>query len=213
MDLPSFIVTIVFVTASGALAPGPLFFAAISHGTRSGARGGLAFSIGHTLVEFPLVIMLALGLLIVAREPTVKVSIGVVGGLALLIFGAVQIRDCLKSKFNAPKSSGIASRNPLVVGLTFTGLNPFFILWWLTVGGDLILDSLAFAWLSGVILMYFSHVWMDYAWLIAVAHFARIGTNVVGTRWYRTILILFGPALVCFGLLGLYEAYLSLSIQ
>jgi len=210
MDMLSFILTIIFVTASGALAPGPLFFAAISHGTKSGARGGLAFSIGHTLVEFPLVVILALGLLIVAREPAVKVSIGVVGGLALLVFGAMQIRDCLKFRFNPPKSSGIASRNPLLVGLTFTGLNPFFILWWLTVGGNLILDSLAIAWVPGVILMYVSHVWMDYAWLTAVAHFARVGTNVVGTRWYRIVMILFGPALICFGLLGLYQAYLSL---
>ncbi|KPV64101.1 MAG: LysE type translocator [Candidatus Bathyarchaeota archaeon BA2] len=211
MEILSFIATIIFVTASGALAPGPLFFAAISHGAKSGARGGLAFSIGHTLVEFPLVVILALGLLIVAREPAVQVSIGVVGGLALLVFGAMQIRDCFKFRFNQPRSSGIASRNPLLVGLTFTGLNPFFILWWLTVGGDLILDSLTIAWLPGVILMYVSHVWMDYAWLTAVAHFARVGTNVVGTKWYRIVMILFGPALICFGLLGLYQAHLSLS--
>jgi len=60
MELLNFIVTVVLVTASGALAPGPLFFATVSHGTRSGAKGGLAFSIGHTLVEFPLVLLLAL---------------------------------------------------------------------------------------------------------------------------------------------------------
>jgi threonine/homoserine/homoserine lactone efflux protein len=62
MDIVTFIITIIVVTASGALAPGPLFFANLAHGTKSGPKGGLAFSIGHTLVEFSLVILLALTL-------------------------------------------------------------------------------------------------------------------------------------------------------
>ncbi|UCE44460.1 MAG: LysE family transporter, partial [Candidatus Bathyarchaeota archaeon] len=83
MELLDFIATVVLVTASGALAPGPLFFAAVSHGTKSGARGGLAFSIGHTLVELPLVLLLAFvfGKVAsqVAGEPAVKISTGIAG--------------------------------------------------------------------------------------------------------------------------------------
>jgi len=98
MELLEFIATVVLVTASGALAPGPLFFATVSHGTKSGAKGGLAFSIGHTLVEFPLVLLLALvfGEIAseVAGEPAVKVSTGVVGGLFLLIFGLKLLKPC-----------------------------------------------------------------------------------------------------------------------
>ena len=104
MDLPDFILTVVLVTASGALAPGPLFFAAVSHGTKSGAKGGLAFSIGHTLVELPLVLILALVLGEVASqlagEPAVKLSTGIAGGLVLLIFGAMQIRHFLKKTYS-----------------------------------------------------------------------------------------------------------------
>jgi len=216
MEMLNFIATVVFWSATGALSPGPLFFAAISHGPGSGARGGLALSIGHTLVEFPLVILLALGLLAVASEPVVKLLTGVVGGLALLLFGAFQIRDSFFPRLGASRSGGIPSWNPLLIGLVFTGLNPFFVVWWFTVGLDkLVLPSLSllvFASLVGVIVMYVCHVWMDYAWLTAVAHFARVGTNVAGTKWYRILMMLFGPALVCFGLLGLYQAYLALII-
>jgi len=200
MNALNFVATIVLVTASGVLAPGPLFFASISHGTRVGARSGLMFSIGHTLVEFTLVMLLAAGLLTVASEPTVKLAVGVAGGIALLAFGTIQIRDSLTSKFGEPKSGGVASRNLLLIGLAFTGLNPFFIVWWLTVGAKLILMSLEFAALAGVVFMYICHVWMDYAWLTAVAHFAKVGTSVVGFKWYRLIMAVFGGVLIYFGL-------------
>jgi len=203
MELLTFIATVVLVTASGALAPGPLFFATVSHGTRSGAKGGLAFSIGHTLVEFPLVLLLALvfGELAteIAGEPIVRLSTGIAGGLFLLIFGAMQIRHFLTSESATPDSSGITSRNPLLLGLVLTGLNPYFIVWWLAVGSKLVVDALAFASLLGVLLMYISHVWMDYAWLTAVAHLAHVGMKIAGTRWYRAAMTVFGAVLMYFG--------------
>jgi len=200
MNALNFVATVVLVTASGALAPGPLFFATISQGTKSGAKSGLVFSVAHTIVEFTLVMLLAGGLLTVANRPTVKLTVGVAGGIVLLVFGAMQIRDSLASKFGAPKSGGVASRNLLLIGLAFTGLNPFFIIWWLTVGAELILKSLEFAALAGVVVMYICHVWMDYVWLTAVAHFAKMGTNVIRFKWYRLVMAVFGAVLVYFGL-------------
>ena len=200
MDALNFVATVILVTASGALAPGPLFFVTISHGSRSGAKSGLVFSVAHTLIEFTLVMLLACGLLTVANEPTVKLVVGVAGGIVLLVFGAMQIRESLLSKFGEPTSERAASRNLLLIGLTFTGLNPFFIVWWLTVGAQLIIMSLEFASLAGIVLMYVCHVWMDYVWLTAVAHFAKMGTNVMGFKWYRLMLVAFGAILIYFGL-------------
>jgi len=207
MDALSFIASVIVITASGALAPGPLFFAAISHGTKSGAKGGLLFSIGHTLVEFPLVIVLALGLLAAANPQDIKLFTGVVGGLALLAFGVLQIHDSLKSRPDKPSSVGIYSRNPLLLGVVFTGLNPYFIVWWLTVGGKIIQDALIFGAFAGVVLMYVSHVWMDYAWLTGVAYLARVGTNVLGSKAYRAIMALFGFILIYFGLTFLLSVF------
>ena len=206
MGLLSFVTTVVIVTASGVLAPGPLFFAAVTHGTRSGARGGLAFSIGHTLVEFPLVLLLALGLLTVVDQPAVKLITGVAGGLALLTFGALQIRDTLTKKAGQATLRGITSRSPLLIGLLFTGLNPYFVVWWLTVGGELIRRALMFASIAGVVIMFLSHIWMDYAWLTAIAHLAKTGTNILGTKEYKALMILFGAALIYFGINFLISA-------
>jgi len=200
MDLLSFVTTVIIVTASGALTPGPLFFATVAHGAKLGAKGGLAFSIGHTLVELPLVLLLSVGLLTVADQPIIKLITGVAGGLALLTFGAFLIWDTLVKKGNKITLRGIASRSPLLVGLLFTGLNPYFIVWWLTVGGELIRRGLMFASLGGVIIMFLSHIWMDYAWLILIAYLAKKGTSILGNKGYKALMILFGAAFVYFGI-------------
>ncbi|MGD0175846.1 MAG: LysE family transporter [Candidatus Bathyarchaeia archaeon] len=203
MDLFGFIATVIVVTASGALAPGPLFFGLLMHGSKEGARAGFSAAIGHTLVEFPLVLALALGLLAAASQPMVKGVIGVVGGAGLIGFGVLQVYETLKSK---PSSAGIpyakARKLPassLVLGLALTGLNPYFILWWLTIGSVLIVQALAFAALVGVLVMYVSHVWMDYAVLTMIAHLGKKGKAVVGSRGYKVVLIIFGLILIYYG--------------
>ncbi|MDH5595559.1 MAG: LysE family translocator [Candidatus Bathyarchaeota archaeon] len=206
MDVLNFVATIVLVTASGALAPGPLFFAAISHGAKLGARGGLAFAVGHTLFEFPLIVLIALGLNNIVSEPAVKLSTGVIGGLALIVFGVMQIHNCLTSRFGVTKSRATMFQNPILIGLGFTGLNPFFVVWWFTAGLKLIDDSSTFLGLLGVLFMYICHVWMDYAWLTAVAHSARVGINMIGARWYRAMMVFFGVVLICFGTIFLVSA-------
>jgi len=210
MDALNFVATVILVTASGVLAPGPLFFATISHGARLGAKSGLVFSIAHTLIEFTLVMILAFGLLTVGNEPTVKLIIGVAGGVVLLVFGAMQIRDSMASKSGETKSVRVKTRRLLLMGLAYTGLNPFFIVWWLTVGANLILLALEFASLPGVVFMYVCHVWMDYVWLTSVAYFSKRGAKFVGHKWYRVIVALLGGVLIYFGLTFLVDS-LSLS--
>jgi threonine/homoserine/homoserine lactone efflux protein len=202
----TFIVTVVFVTASGALAPGPTFFANITEGAKSGAKSGLAFSVGHTVLEFTLVILLALTLQTVSNEPLIKLVVGAAGGVALLGFGFFQIREGATLKQNIQKKENMPSRNPLLLGLIFTGLNPYFIIWWLTAGMPLIENALAIASFAGVFMMYTSHVWMDYAWLTSTAYLAKKGTNLTGRKGYRILMIIFGLILVFFGLYFLMTA-------
>ena len=200
MDLFSFVVTVIILTASGALAPGPLFFATITHGTKHGAKSGLIFSIAHTVVEFLLIMLLALGLLTVASEPIVKMVIGLIGGIVLIAFGTIQIRNSIISNPEDLKKPKASYRHLFILGLAFTGLNPYFILWWLTVGAQLIIIALEFAALIGVLFMFICHVWMDYVWLTGTAYFAKKGTNIMGLKWYKPLLIVFGVILIYFGI-------------
>jgi threonine/homoserine/homoserine lactone efflux protein len=201
MDLADFIITVIVVTASGALAPGPLFFGLLMHGSKEGARAGFSCAIGHMLVELPLVLALSLGLLAAASQPTIKSVIGLVGGIGLICFGAVQIYDTLKNKpeFGDAPQIGNIPASSLILGLALTALNPYFILWWLTIGSVLIVQALAFAAITGVLIMYLAHVWMDYAYLTTIAHLGKKGRNIIGSRYYKLALIAFGLILIYYG--------------
>lgn len=198
MDILSFIVTVVLLTASGALAPGPLFFQTISQGAKTGARSGLIFSLAHTLVEFSLIMLLAFGLLVVKDERPIRDIIGVLGGIILLIFGIYQILSAFRTT-KVKQQETTSSSRLFIIGMLFTGLNPYFIIWWLTVGSNLILLALEFAALAGVVFMFVCHVWMDYVWLTGVAYFSKRGVNALGSKWYRVLLGMFGFILIYFG--------------
>lgn len=199
MNPLNFAVTVVLISVSGALYPGPLFFVTISHGVKSGTKSGIIFSIAHSLVEFTLVMLLALGLLSVANEPTAMLVVGVAGGVALIVFGAIQIRGSFSYKADEPKAGRGATRSLLLVGLALTGLNPYFIVWWLTIGANLIFIALEFASLAGVVFMYVCHVWVDYVWLILVAALAKRGAKILRFKWYRVLMAVFGLVLIYFG--------------
>ena len=207
MDIFSFIATIVILTFSGALAPGPLFFVTVTHGAKTGTKTGIIFSISHTVIEFTLVMVLAMGILTVANEPTIRFAIGTAGGVALIVFGLIQIGTTLnQTEQTDPNQS--SNKNLFLLGLALTGLNPYFIIWWLTIGANLILLSLEFAGLLGVLLMYLCHVWVDYAWLTLVAGFAKKGAKLLQFKWYRLMIAVFGAVLIYFGATFLLDALL-----
>jgi threonine/homoserine/homoserine lactone efflux protein len=90
-------------------------------------------------------------------------------------------------------------------GVIFTSLNPFFVLWWFTVGSALISQALLLGALEGVVLMCASHIWMDYAWLGGTAAVAGRGKLLLG-RWFRALLIIFGIAMASFGITFIVSA-------
>ena len=206
MNPLNFAATVIILSASGALAPGPLFFVTVSHGIKSGTKSGILFSIAHSLVEFALVMLLALGLLSVANVPAVRLAVGVAGGAALIVFGAMQIRSSFSYKPEETKTGQSATRNLFLIGLALTGLNPYFIVWWLTVGANLIFISLEFAGLAGVVFMFVCHVWVDYAWLILVSGFAKRSSKILRFKWYRILMAIFGLVLIYFGISFLIDS-------
>lgn len=205
MDPLTFAATVIILSASGALAPGPMFFVTITHGTRNGTKTGIVFAIAHSIIEFTLVMLLALGLLSVANEPTVRFAVGAAGGAALVVFGAMQIRSSLHET-DQTNTSTRTTRNLFLLGLALTGLNPYFIVWWLSIGANLILISLEFAGLAGVVFMYVCHVWVDYAWLTLVSGFAKRGAKILKKKWYRAMIAVFGVVLIYFGLSFVVDA-------
>ncbi len=205
-----FLIGVIIITISGALAPGPLLFTNLTNAPRWGWKGGIWLSVGHTFIELPLILLIAAGLNFFINNTLLQLITASLGGIVLLIFGILQINDAMKmtqSKSNSELNTSTTPRHPLITGLIFSGLNPFFLIWWLTVGTNLVIEALLLAAFAGVIIMFLSHVWMDYVWLAGTAWLVNKGTNITGSKGYQVLVILFSIALIYFGITFLWKAY------
>ena len=190
MNMLDFGIEVIALSASGVLAPGPLFFANLVYGTRHDKWSGIKVAFGHTAVELPLIIVLAAGLFTLDSAKKYASVIGLVGGIAILAFAGLQIATILKEKrgYDMPTLAG--SKGPFIMGVALSALNPFFILWWFTVGLKLISDSAVFGVIMGVVILFALHIWMDYAWLASTAYLASKGAFALKSRRYYPILFL-----------------------
>ena len=200
MELGELFLEVVGVSASGVLAPGPLFIANLLQGARQGSKAGLKMAYGHTFVEFPLIALLAVG--IVSSFTLLNShldTIGLVGGVAILGFAAFQVLSLSQIKDN-PTLAGSKGRGPFVTGIVLTALNPFFLVWWLTVGLKVIADSLTFGVVAGIILVFGFHIWMDYVWLTGSAYLSSRGASLLKSKYYVLLVLGLTGVLVYFGL-------------
>jgi threonine/homoserine/homoserine lactone efflux protein len=206
---------VILVSTSGVFSPGPLFFVNLFYGSKYGSLMGIKIAIGHTFVEFPLLVLLFYG---VSKFSAVSVSdsdilkiIGIVGGVFMIFFSFMQIYPVIKNKSLETNNqySKYAVKNAILVGMIFTGLNPFFLVWWSTIGLKLVSDSVNnFGYLNGIILLFFSHIWMDYFWLWITSFMSSKGRSIVKEKVYRFLLLFFSTVIGIFGLYLLVNAFL-----
>jgi len=220
-ELLSFFFLIVAISASGALSPGPLLFATIDSALRDGGRVGWLIALGHTLFELPLVLAIALGVWSLIEIPLVKLIIGVLGSAALIGFGAAGIRSSMKKlrglEIESAKSPKTSSRfkgswplRSIMIGLLFTGLNPYFLIWWFTIGLTLIAEAIRLASILGVFIMYVFHVWLDYACLGLVSHATAIGCKPLKPKHLNMVSLTLSSMLILIGFWILYSTITSL---
>lgn len=200
MDFISWILEVQTITASGALSPGPLTVATASSGVKAGWKSGFLAAVGHMVVEFPLVLLITFGALsILSRE--IKSLLSFLGGIMLLFFAFLQFRSLRNVKLK-PTST---TKSSFFTGSLLTAFNPYFIIWWLTVGTKLIIDSVSLFSLQGVFFMYLLHVWMDFAWLTFVAYMFYKGSKI-NESILKIVLLLLGCLMVYFGIKFMYDA-------
>ncbi len=161
---------------------------------------------GHTIVELPLVILLGIGVFSVETLPEFRTVISILGAVTIFVFAGLQIRTVFK---NNAVCSGTSPRDPLVTGIVFSALNPFFIIWWLTIGFKLISDAMLIWAFGGVLIMFALHIWMDFAWLGAVSLLASRGRNILSNRNYKIVMIGLSVMLIYFGITFLKGVDLS----
>ncbi len=193
MDFIYFASMVIFLSLSGVLAPGPLFAVTLSEGKKN-KFAGIKISVGHATVELPIIISLAfLGMsfdLGIGKD-----MIALIGGILLLYLAYSEI----KSDKSEIKIKGVIS------GILMSALNPYFIIWWLTVGFSLVLKSIEFG-LIGLISLIILHESCDFGWLGFVSAFSN---RLSGYKNFSKALSYVSAIILAF--FGIYFIYTSTS--
>ena len=197
----TFLLTATAISLSGVLAPGPMTAATLAAGTRS-RHAGAIIALGHGAIEFPLMLLIIAGAGRVFELEPVKLGIGLAGGLFLLLMG-LQLLMAARNATGDPQVSN--GRHPFVTGIILSGGNPYFLIWWATVGLALAtqaveLGILAFALFALV------HWLCDLVWLEALSWASHQGTKILGGRLQQIVLVICGVMLLGFGGKFLYDA-------
>jgi threonine/homoserine/homoserine lactone efflux protein len=202
VEILEFAVLVIVISASGVMAPGPLFAAAISYGLREGKRAGFKMAIGHTIVELPLVILLGIGVFSLESFPEFRTIISILGAITLFVFAIIQIKTIFGKKeliLSKPK------QGPLITGIIFSALNPFFIIWWLAIGFKLISDAMIMWSFAGILIVFVLHIWMDFAWLGTVSFLSSKSSKILSNKNYKILMIGLSLMLVYFGITFLVD--------
>jgi threonine/homoserine/homoserine lactone efflux protein len=157
-DFYLFMLSVVAISLSGVMSPGPLF--AVTIAKASGDRkAGPLISLGHGIVEFPLMFLIYFGLNWVFTLTAVQKTISLVGG-SVMIFMGVQM---LRTRKESVEQSSMLRHGPLVSAILATGANPYFILWWATIGAALVTNAALFG-LVGFLIFAMTHWSCDLLW-------------------------------------------------
>ncbi|MCH8027946.1 MAG: LysE family transporter [candidate division Zixibacteria bacterium] len=201
MDLGWVFFNSFLVGFSGAMMPGPLLVVGISETPRHGWRTGLIISVGHAIAEIGVVLVLMLGIATFAKDEVVSQVIGIVGGTALILMGLAMGRDILKNRvsYDSIDSSQKSSRRLLAgKGISATLSNPFWFVWWGTVGLSLLVDSQRLG-IEGPIVFYFGHILSDFVWYTAVSIILWSGRKLFVGKVLKSLILACAAFLVYLG--------------
>jgi threonine/homoserine/homoserine lactone efflux protein len=183
-----------FIGLTGALAPGPTLVATINASIAGNWTTGLKVTLGHVIVELFLVILILMGLMTFASAYTTAIS--GIGGLALVVFGVITIMGSRKASLSNPAFQTVA--NPYLAGLVTSAANPYFWIWWLSIGSAMVIAGLEGG-LFLVAALMLGHWSADTLWLTLVASGISTGRRIFSDTTYRKIITLCGIFLILFG--------------
>ncbi|MFH1699095.1 MAG: LysE family transporter [Candidatus Zixiibacteriota bacterium] len=173
---------------SGALMPGPLLTVNIAEATRKGFWSGPILIIGHAIAELAVVFALAFGLLELFSSATAFKIIGLLGGIALILMGGMMMYDIIRKKISFDANKPGSSSGLLVgKGITASLSNPYWFVWWATVGSALMSKSLSHG-IAGPIVFYFGHILSDLVWYSFVSFLIAAGKKLLAGKPYYILI-------------------------
>lgn len=182
------------------MAPGAVTAATIAHGSKN-PNAGAAISVGHGIIEFPLIIFIMLGLGKVLASNPAQITIGIIGGIFMIFIAATMLNEIR----NPHTQTANNSKGPLLTGILLTASNPYFLIWWASVGLNLTISARKIG-IVAFILFAITHWLCDLVWLWILSWASYKGTALLGPRNQKYILAACALVLILFSMKFIYDA-------
>ena len=191
------------IAFSGAMMPGPLLTVTISESSRRGFWVGPLLIAGHGILEFLLVVGLLLGLGPLLQQKYVFITTALVGSVVLLWMSIGMFRALPSLTLQTEASAG-KNKNLLIAGILLSIVNPYWIIWWVTIGLGYILHSLNYG-IWGVTAFFIGHILADLVWYTAVSAGVWRGKTFLSDRAYKILIGACAAFLIVFASLFAYS--------
>lgn len=200
MLLSVFLIEAVLISLSGVMAPGPITAVTVSKGTKS-PHAGAIIALGHGIVEIPLMILILYGFGEILKIPYIKAIIGLLGGLFLLKMGLGLLQGIKQAKIDSSNDP----HSPLMAGIILSLANPYFLIWWATIGSILIFRSITFG-LFGFVIFMILHWFCDFFWCYFLSALSFKGGQFFGKRLQQVLFAICGVFLLFFSAKFIFDA-------
>ncbi len=156
--------TVIVTSLSGVMAPGPMFAVTLAKSLKS-PWAGVLVSLGHAVVEVPLILLVYFGLARFFENEVVSLVLSVLGGGMIMWMGI----SLFRARRAMAREGKDTTYNAFMAGILMSGLNPFFLVWWVTVGSLLLMNFLDAVGTWGLSLFIIVHWLCDLVWLSLVS--------------------------------------------
>jgi threonine/homoserine/homoserine lactone efflux protein len=205
IELLLFIATSFAVGLTGALVPGPMLTVTISDSIKKGFIAGPMVVLGHFIAELSIIILIFAGLGLFISSSTAVFIIGTLGGFIMLLMGYRIIGSNHVNEIQMEEDSS-NRYGPVLSGILTSLSNPFFFIWWATIGWAFMFKGLELAGIFGVLGFLIGHWASDMSWFSLVSFFTSRGSNIMTEKHYKVLMNLSGVFLMILGVYFILNA-------
>lgn len=186
------------VAFSGAVVPGPVLSVTISESAKGNLWAGPMIITGHALLEIVLILLLVAGFADFINNAKFLGVVSALGGFYLLFTACCMLKNI---KYAAVKSCGEDNlwRGPVLTGVLTSLANPYWIIWWATIGLGYVIISMRLGPL-GILIFFIGHILADFSWYSMVSLMVSRGRRFMSDKIYRVIIASCAFMLIFFGM-------------
>ena len=188
------LLSVVVISLSGVMMPGLMFGVTLVKSLKS-PWAGAEIALGHAVIEVPIILLIYFGFARFFENIVVQLVLSILGGGMIIWLGVSMFR----ARTEMVHGSKDLSYNAFIAGIFTTALNPFFWLWWATIGVMLEMKFLDFG-VMGLAVFIVVHWLCDLVWLSFVSNLVYRTHSLWGRKFQGGLFITGSLLLVGFGI-------------